>query len=60
LARKGKLKEFTGISDPYEEPKTAEIVINSSGESPESLVDQIYDAICEMGYIATNESKGIE
>jgi len=60
LAREGKLKEFTGISDPYEEPKTAEIVINSSGESPENLVDQIYDAICEMGYIATNESKGIE
>ena len=60
LARKGKLKEFTGISDPYEEPKTADIVINSSGETPENLVDQIYDAICEMGYIATNESKGIE
>jgi len=60
LARKGKLKEFTGISDPYEEPKTADIVINSSGEAPDNLVDQIYDAICEMGYIATNESKGIE
>ena len=60
LARKGKLKEFTGISDPYEEPKTAEIVINSSEEAPVNLVDQIYDAICEMGYIAPNESKGIK
>jgi len=60
LAREGKIKEFTGISDPYEEPITAEIVINSSSETPESLVDQIYDAICEMGYIASSESKGIE
>ena len=60
LARKGKIKEFTGISDPYEEPKNAEIVINSSTASPEELVDQIYDAICERGYIAINKSKGIE
>ncbi len=60
LARKGKIKEFTGISDPYEEPKNAEIVINSSGNSPEKLVDEIYDAICERGYIAINKSKGIE
>ena len=60
LARKGKIKEFTGISDPYEEPKNAEIVINSSKTSPEELVDQIYDAIYERGYIAINKSKGIE
>ena len=60
IARKGKIKEFTGISDPYEEPKNAEIVINSSGNSPQKLVDEIYDAICERGYIRTNESKGIE
>jgi len=60
LARKGKIKEFTGISDPYEEPKNAEIVINSSGAYPEELVDQIYDAICERGYIAINKLKGIE
>ena len=58
LAREGKLKEFTGISDPYEEPKNAEIVINSSGSSPEKLVDQIYNAICEMGYITTKKIKG--
>ena len=51
LAREGKIKEFTGISDPYEEPTNAEIVINSSGESPEKLVNLIYDKIVEMGYI---------
>ncbi len=51
LAREGKIKEFTGISDPYEEPKNAEIVINSSGESPEKLVEEIYEKIVSMGYV---------
>tara|TARA_B110000438_G_scaffold298052_1_gene345510 strand:- start:6694 stop:8361 length:1668 start_codon:yes stop_codon:yes gene_type:complete len=51
LARKGVIKEFTGISDPYEEPEEAEIVVNSSGISPENLVDDIYLKIKKMGYI---------
>tara|TARA_Y100000741_G_scaffold55361_1_gene38234 strand:- start:286 stop:1269 length:984 start_codon:yes stop_codon:yes gene_type:complete len=54
LAREGKIKEFTGISDPYEEPKDAEIVVNSSGESPEILVEKIYQKIVEMGFIKDN------
>jgi len=51
LARKGVIKEFTGISDPYEVPTDAEIVVKSSGAPPEELVDQIYLKIKEMGYI---------
>jgi len=51
LARKGMIKEFTGVSDPYESPKNSEIVINSSGKNPEILVDIIFDKIKEMGYI---------
>ncbi len=51
LARKGVIKEFTGISDPYEKPLNPDITINSSGISPENLVDQIYSKIIEMGYI---------
>ena len=51
LAREGVIKEFTGISDPYETPTDAEIVVNSSGTPPEELVDQIYLSIKEMGYI---------
>ena len=49
-ARKGLLKQFTGIDDPYEKPKNAEIVIDSSNENPEVLVDQILDQIHKMGY----------
>ena len=51
LAREGKIKEFTGVSDPYEEPKDAEIVVNSSGENPEILVKEIYEKIINMGFI---------
>ena len=49
-ARKGLLKQFTGIDDPYEKPENAEIVIDSSDENPEILVDQILDQIHKMGY----------
>ena len=51
LARKGTIKEFTGISDPYEAPTDAEIVVNSSEVPPEELVDQIYLSIKKLGYI---------
>jgi sulfate adenylyltransferase len=40
LARKGVIKEFTGISDPYEEPKNAEITVNG-GEDLDYILDNI-------------------
>jgi len=52
LAREGKIKEFTGISDPYEEPSSPDIVVNSDGsKSPEELVDYIYDILINMGFL---------
>tara|TARA_Y100001980_G_C14548238_1_gene329299 strand:- start:745 stop:2379 length:1635 start_codon:yes stop_codon:yes gene_type:complete len=52
LARAGKIKKFTGISDPYEKPINAEITLNSDGsKSPTGLVDQIYEMIQDKGYI---------
>ncbi len=50
-ARQGLVKEFTGISDPYEEPVNAEIVINSEGTDPEILVQDILLKIEQLGYI---------
>ena len=55
LAREGKIKKFTGISDPYEVPKNPDITINSNGEtSPEILVDRIFQRLIQMGYIKTS------
>ena len=50
-ARNGLIPEFTGISDPYEEPLNPEIIIDSSGISPEILVDKIYSKIRNLGFI---------
>ena len=42
LAREGKLKSFTGVSDPDEVPTKSDIVINSDGStSPDKLVQNI-------------------
>jgi len=51
LARKGVIKEFTGISDPYEEPKNPDIIIDSSKEDPEILIEKIIDKIKSLGYM---------
>ena len=51
LARKGVIKEFTGISDPYEEPKNPDIIIDSSKEDPEVLIEKIIDKIKSLGYM---------
>jgi adenylylsulfate kinase len=46
-ARSGEIKEFTGISDPYEPPKNPEIVIRSDKLSPEESAKQILDYLEE-------------
>ncbi len=51
LAREGKLKQFTGIDDPYEEPENPEIEITSDDVMPEILVNEIISKIKEMGYV---------
>lgn len=40
-AREGLIKEFTGISDPYELPENPEIIININENSMDKCVDQI-------------------
>ncbi len=50
-ARQGIIKEFTGISDPYEAPTNAEIVVNTEGIDPETLVQDILLKIEQLGYI---------
>ena len=52
LAREGKIKEFTGISDPYEVPESPEITLNSDGSrSPKELVDEVYQILSKMGFL---------
>lgn len=55
-ARAGILKEFTGISDPYEEPKDAEVVINTADLTAEEAAQQIFLHLEREGFIGVNGS----
>jgi sulfate adenylyltransferase len=50
-ARRGEIPEFTGISDPYDLPTDAEVVVDTTGRSIESCVDDVYTALINMGAI---------
>jgi bifunctional enzyme CysN/CysC len=45
LAREGKIKNFTGITSPYEPPENPEIVLDTSREPLETCVRHIVDLI---------------
>lgn len=51
-ARKGIIKQFTGISDPYEEPINPEIKIDTTGTTPVECAQKIMLYLFKEGYIA--------
>ena len=51
LAREGKIKEFTGISDPYEIPVNPEITIETEGYSVDYCAQQIFLKLENLGLI---------
>ena len=50
-ARAGIIKEFTGISAPYEEPLNPELVIDTDKESIQDSTDKVINKIKELGYL---------
>ena len=48
-AKAGEIKEFTGISSPYEQPKQAELVVETGEKSIDECVDQILEYLIERG-----------
>ena len=50
-ARAGILKEFTGISDPYEEPENPELRIDTVGLSPDLAAHRILVKLESLGFI---------
>jgi sulfate adenylyltransferase len=55
-ARAGLLPEFTGVSDPYEEPADAELQLDAAVLSPEEAVMAIVTELERRGYLAGAES----
>ncbi|MGK0499811.1 MAG: adenylylsulfate kinase [Oceanicoccus sp.] len=53
-ARAGEIPNFTGISDPYEEPLAAEIVLNSHEMSLQEEVDTLLVILRKRGLLAVS------
>jgi adenylylsulfate kinase len=50
-ARAGEIREFTGISSPYEEPESPELRIDTSRQSLEACVEQVLNHLQSAGVI---------
>ena len=50
-ARKGEIKEFTGISSPYEAPVNPELTVNTGEESLEVCVNKVILLLQERGVV---------
>lgn len=50
-ALSGEIQNFTGISDPYEEPEHPEVVVETHRESPEESLSKIVRRLEELGYL---------
>ncbi len=51
LARERKIKNFTGIDDPYEEPSNPEITVETDKQGVTNCVDTILNELEGLGYI---------
>ena len=47
----GEISNFTGISDPYEEPENPEVICDTENESPQESHDKVIKKLEEIGYI---------
>ena len=48
-AKEGKIKNFTGIDSPYEEPQNPEVVVNTADGTAEEAARRVLDALVERG-----------
>ena len=52
LARAGKIKEFTGISDPYERPENPELRVDTENKAVDNCAHQVILKLESLGLIA--------
>ena len=50
-ARAGIITEFTGISDPYEVPEDADLVLDTVETTPEQCAEQVIRHLRQQGYL---------
>lgn len=50
-AREGLVADFTGISSPYEVPEDADLVVDTTGQSPEASIASVVDFLTQRGWV---------
>jgi adenylylsulfate kinase len=60
LVDEGKIKNFTGVDDPYEEPENPGVVVETDKESTEESIQKIFAKLEELGYLGSEEIDGDE
>jgi adenylylsulfate kinase len=51
-ARAGLIKEFTGISSPYEAPENPELTVNTGGTDVDACVQQVINKMTHRAILA--------
>ncbi len=52
LVDEGKIKNFTGVDDPYEEPENPELIVETDKETPDESVTRILTRLVELEYLS--------
>ena len=55
----GEIKNFTGVSDPYEKPASPEVICCTDRETPEESAAKVIVKLEEMGYLAPPGTEGV-
>src|SRR6266567_2237556 len=51
LADAGKIPDLTGVNDPYEEPESPELVLETDKQTIAECTDRILGTLEELGYL---------
>ena len=50
-ARRGEIKQFTGIDDPYEAPEAPEVICHTAEETPQQSAAKVLQKVEDLGYL---------
>ncbi len=50
LVDEGKIKNFTGVDDPYEEPEQPELIVETDKETLDESLARIFAKLVELDY----------
>jgi adenylylsulfate kinase len=57
-ALRGEIENFTGVSDPYEPPENAEVVVDTASEDVDACVQRIIGTLEQLSYIPATDGRG--